>query len=463
MSNQNSSIKIMFRSIFIFAIAAIGISTIILSCKETEDEDTTPKETSSFDLIQDQILTVSCAISGCHASTTDASFKEHGLVLAKGKAYENLVEVAPKNPNALADKLLRVKAFKSLESLLYHKLVFDNSHHSNKSYGAPMPLGKDLLTVGQIEFIRRWIEAGAPKTGSVVDVALLNDKTPSLTPFTALEKPAPGTGFQMHLPPFTVNPNFEREIFVRKPVGNTETVYVNRFKISMRPNSHHFILYGFRNNNNLGQLNVIRDLRNPDNSLNLVTVLQMSNHVFYFGGSQANLDYSFPAGTAMELAPNQTFDMNAHNFNKTDKPLTGEVYINLYTTPKANVTKVVKVLDLGNTNINLPPNQRTVVTKDFIFNKDVKIVALFSHTHKLGEKFEILIKGGARDGEVVYTSTDWEHPLRKDFTPATYLSIKKGEGLTSRITYFNNTNKTVNFGLTSDDEMGIIFGYYYEE
>jgi hypothetical protein len=450
----------MFRSIYIFATAAIGISTLILSCTKTDEGETNPKETASFDLLQDRILTTSCAVTGCHAAESDASFKEHGLVLAKGKAYENLFGVNPKNPNALSDKLLRVKAFKSLESLLYHKLIYDNSHHASKSYGAPMPLGKDLLSVGQIEFVRRWIEAGAPKTGSVADAALLDDTTPSLP---ALEKPAAGTGFQMHLAPFTVNPNFERELFVRKPVGNTETIYVNRFKISMRPNSHHFILYGFRNNTNLGTLNLIRDLRNPDKSLNLITVTQMSNHIFYFGGSEANLDYTFPAGTAMELVANQTFDMNAHNFNKTDKPLTGEAYINLYTTPKASVTKVVKVLDLANTNLNLPANQRTVATKDFIFSKDSKIVALFSHTHKLGEKFEILIKGGARNGEVVYTSTDWEHPLRKDFTPATYISIKKGEGLTSRITYFNNTNRTINFGLTSEDEMGIIFGYYYEE
>ena len=29
------------------------------------------------------------------------------------------------------------------------------------------------------------------------------------------------------------------------------------------------------------------------------------------------------------------------------------------------------------------------------------------------------------------------------------------------ITDNNTTNKTVNFGLTSEDEMNIIFGYYY--
>ncbi len=85
---------------------------------------------------------------------------------------------------------------------------------------------------------------------------------------------------------------------------------------------------------------------------------------------------------------------------------------------------------------------------------------LTSHNHKLGEKFVIKIVGGARDGEVVYESTDWEHPLIKNFPQA--LEFKVGEGLMSEITYNNTTTKTVRFGLTSEDEMGIIFGYYYE-
>ena len=85
---------------------------------------------------------------------------------------------------------------------------------------------------------------------------------------------------------------------------------------------------------------------------------------------------------------------------------------------------------------------------------------LTSHTHKLAEKFVIKIKGGKRDGEVVYESTDWEHPLIKNL--ATPLVLQAGEGLTSEITYNNKTSQTVRFGLLSEDEMGIIFGYYYE-
>jgi hypothetical protein len=226
----------------------------------------------------------------------------------------------------------------------------------------------------------------------------------------------------------------------------------------MHPGSHHFILYGFRNNLNLPQMNEIRDLRNKNQTFNLTTLQQIGNHVFYFGGSESNFTFNFPEGTAVELPANMTFDVNSHYFNKSAKSYNGEVYINLYTVPKEKVKKTLKVLDLGNTSFVLPPKKTTTVTKDFRFDKNVRIVTLFSHTHKLGEKFEILIKGGNRNGEVIYTSTNWEHPTKIDY--ATPIALKVGESLTSRITYNNYTDQTIRFGFTSEDEMGIIFGYY---
>ena len=183
--------------------------------------------------------------------------------------------------------------------------------------------------------------------------------------------------------------------------------------------------------------------------------------MFYFGGSESNFTFNFPEGTAVELPPNMNFDMNSHYFNKGSKSYNGEVNINLYTVAKEKVKNTLKIIDFGNNSFTLPPKQKTIATQTFKFLKNTKVVTLFSHTHKLGEKFEILISGGARNGEIVYTSTNWEHPNKIDF--AVPLSLKAGEGLTSRITYNNFTDKSVRFGFTSDDEMGIIFGYYYED
>ena len=46
-------------------------------------------------------------------------------------------------------------------------------------------------------------------------------------------------------------------------------------------------------------------------------------------------------------------------------------------------------------------------------------------------------------------------------TYTTPIVLEKGQGLRSVVTYNNTTSKTITFGLMSEDEMDIIFGYYY--
>ncbi len=451
--------------LFLAILAAGSFAVIMNACVSNKTTETpTPTVVNSFDLIQSKVFDKNCATSGCHASDKDASFTQHGLVLASGLSHFYLFNKDPYNQNALADKMKRVLPFNALSSLLFHKLNYSTtSHHSGKDYGNPMPLGRTALSVGQIEFIRRWIEAGAPKTGSVADSTLLNDKTPSYVEnFIPLDKPKPGEGFQMGLAGFDVSPNFERELFQRQAVSNTEELYVNRVQIKMRASSHHFILYSFRDPKSafMPPYNDIRDIRNPDGSNNLGTILTMSNHIFWAGAGSPNYDYSLPAGAALVIPVGTSFDLNSHYVNKTDKAITGEVSANLYTIPKSQVKNIVYALDLPNNSLDLPAVKQTTLTKTFTFQKKTNVLMLTSHNHKLGTKFVIKIAGGARDGEVIYESTDWAHPLIKNFDVP--LTFEKGQGITSVITYNNVTTKNVKFGLTSDDEMGIIFGYYYE-
>jgi hypothetical protein len=449
-------------------LAIVGVLSMVLmsSCtKSSNTEELKPEATSSFSLMQDRIITPSCASAGCHASEADNAFKQHGLVLVKGLAFKNLLGVSPKNTSAKADNFLLVKAFNSAQSLFYHKLQWDVSHHGGKQYGSPMPLGGNALSVGQLEFVRRWIEAGAPEKGDVVDKTLLDDKTPSYIvddgTFEAMKTPAQegATGLQLKIERFSIQPNFEREIFVRRALGNTSEIYVNRIKLKSRANSHHLVVYDFRDKTSLPSFDAFRDLRNSDNSVNILTAVQASNHIFLGGGTDPNSDYVFPEGTALALPANASVDLNPHYFNRTTEVKYGENNINLYTVDKSKVKNVVKIIDFNNTNFSLPAKTKTVITKDFKFDTDVNIVALTSHNHALGEKFVIKIKGGTRDGEVVYENSDWEHPIFINYPKP--IALKKGEGLTSIVTYNNTTSKTITFGLTSQDEMNIIFGYYY--
>jgi len=437
-----------------FAIIFV-VLTLLASCEKNGTLDDSTQAT--FDVIQDQILTTSCAVSGCHSSTTDASYGQHGLVLSKGLAYSNLVGKTAKNTAAASQKLQLVKPYDADNSFLYHKINCSSTHHSSTAnYGGRMPLGS-YLTKGQVEFIRQWINAGASATGETVNLSVLKDSIACQEDITPL--PAPAQGFQLKIDLFSIPKNFEREIFIRRNTPNTNPVYVNRLEMKGRSNSHHLVVYSYRNSSLLPQADQIRDLRNPDGSLNLFTSATMQNHVFFGGGTDVNSDFTLPAGVAMKIDPATPLDLNAHYFNKTGYTLQGENYVNFHTIPESSVQFIAKTLDLNNLDIQIPAGQSKTFTKTFTFNTLTRVVMLTSHFHKLGQKFVIKIAGGPRNGEIVYTNTDWEHPLLKSFS--TPIVLQPGEGLTSEVTYANNTSKTVGFGLTSEDEMNIIFGYWY--
>ena len=442
-----------------FLLLCVLIVFAIISCEKNADSSTTVevKVKPSFEIIQESILNTSCAISGCHASTTDPGFAQHGLLLTPGKSYANLVGVTPKNSAAAAMGMKLVKPSDLDNSFLIHKIACEANHHTTTAnFGAKMPLGGNFLTKGQVAFIKEWVAKGASATDGSVSQSLLKDSSvcqPSIIP---LEVPPSGSGFQMKIEPFDISSNFEREIFIRKNTPNTQTVYVNRIQMRGMSNSHHLVVYSFRNSTTLPAENVMRDLRNSNGMLNLE---YLQNHVFMGGGTDVNTDFTMPPGVALKINPSTPLDLNAHYFNKTSLILKGENYINFYTTPENSVKNVAKTFDLNNLEIVLPAGERKTLVKNFTFNEQTRVVLLTSHFHKLGEKFVIKIYGGPRNGEIIYTNTDWEHPASISYT--TPIVLKAGEGLTSEVTYYNKTNKTVTFGLTSEDEMNIIFGYYY--
>jgi hypothetical protein len=429
---------------------------LVSSCKKSTDNGR-----PDFDIIQEQILTQTCATAGCHASSSDPSFAQHGLILAAGQSYDQLVDQAPMNAAAVASNYKLVRPGDAETSFLYHKITCVASHHPvTGNFGSQMPLGGQVLSKGQVEFIRRWINAGASKTSSSIDDNVLKDSSACQVAIQPLDPPAAGTGFQLTINPFEIPKNFEREVFVRKNTPNTDTVFVNRLQMRGASNSHHFVLYGFRSLIGLPAVDQLRDLRDPlTGVLNQTTLQQMQNHVFMGGGTDVNTDVTLPAGVALKIAPATAVDLNAHYFNRTNFVLTGQNYLNMYTVPRASVQYEAKTLDLNNFDINIPPYTRRTLTKTFTFNTVTRVVMLTSHFHKLGETFVIKIAGGSRNGEVVYSNTDWEHPLVKSF--ATPIVLQPGEGLTSVVTYYNPSSLGVGFGFTSQDEMNIIFGYYY--
>lgn len=446
-------------------VLPIAFASIIIltGCGSDKEEPISMTPTSSWEIIQSQIFESACV--SCHTAGTSFA-NQSGLILTKEEAYANLIDIIPNNQAAADDglKLLETNGLESLhKSFLWEKINAPDQEHfyeDHPEYGEIMPFGSLPLTNGELEFIRAWIIAGAPETGFVADEGLLDDDSRfEVADVNFTELAPPESGIQLHLGPFEVNPNFERELFEYQILGNTEDIYVNRIEIAMRQGSHHFIFYDFPEGIEVPPADVIRDVRDENNQFVTSTLLSMINQVFVFGTQHRNTDYSYPEGVALKIPAGKGFDLNSHYVNYSDQTTTGELYTNLHTIDESQVQHVAQELFLSEQNFSLPPQQESTVTADYTFGEKRHIFMLNAHAHQHMKEFRIFIKGGSRDGELVYYTDDWEHPVILEMDPP--LVLNAGEGLRGEAIYFNDTDRTLGFGLLSLDEMMIIFGAYY--
>ncbi|NNF07693.1 MAG: hypothetical protein HKN21_13100 [Candidatus Eisenbacteria bacterium] len=451
-------------------IAALLLAGFLLySCGgESASEPPPPPAASTWEAIQSRILSPKCA-AACHTAGTSFA-RQSDLVLTPDVAYEQLVNRTPNNQAANDDGLLLVGT-KGLESLstsfLWEKINAPNQSHfydSHPFYGAIMPLGSDVLTNGELKLIEEWIVAGAPKEGLVADEALLEDETRfDLPPFAPLTPPA--NGVQFHLGPFTVAPNYEREVFSYAPLETTEDLLINEIEIVMSPGSHHFLVYTFSNSipsRVIPEPNVLRDLRNENGEYIIDNILPMRYHRFTMGTQWPVMNYRFPPGVALRVPHLGGLDLNSHYANRSGEAMTGEIYLNIHYAEPALVEHVAEMMFLEDEDFVLPAFRRTTIKRSFPFFEERHIFQLFSHAHETMEEFRVYIGGGERDGELVYFAKDWEHPPILELDPPLVIGNAQGnEGLRVEVTYNNTTNRDLRFGLLSEDEMLILMGYYY--
>ena len=435
---------------------------LLISCQDPVDD----KGAITWTVIQKNILKPNC--SNCHMAGS-AIERQSGLDLSSNDSYDSLVDVAPKNSAANKDGLLIVSSEGGMKGLtksyLWEKInAYDQEHFlsDHPEYGQLMPPGGNFLSDGELQFIRSWIEAGAPKSGNVVDENLLLDTNKyEPKPFSKPEPPT--SGIQLHLGPFEIQPNYEREFFQYTELNHTGDLYVNRIEIEMRPGSHHFLLYTFNENTpqqiipNYGD---IRDLRDRYGATNLSTLYTMQFHKFFGGTQWSRLDYVLPDGVALKIPAKYGLDQNTHYVNRTDSTMIGEVYTNIHLIEPNNVKHVAQLFDFNNRDIYLPPKKITTIQKVFRMDDTYYFGQVFSHAHEKMTEFLVEIDGGDRDGEVIYWTNDWEHPPIINYDPP--IIINAGEGLRLKATYDNPTNDPVGFGFKSTDEMMILFGWYYK-
>ena len=440
--------------------------------------ETVPDENSTYHDIQEYIFDKSCANSVCHAAPQDAA----NLNLTFRLSYQDLVGRVPRNPAAAAAGMKLVDPGNPENSLLLTKLMGPES----PELGQRMPYGMGPLHKGKINAVRTWIAAGAPETGKVLGIGDLGVLRDPQEIFTPPSPPLPGQGYQLRLPPFKIEPGTEREVFYATQIRDENgqpiegDIFINRVEIFYPSGSHHFIVYriteegiskGLLKNGIIPGIGVnpadtFRELdtNNPDPVFG-----HIGERLFVVGTQTDDTVFQFPKGVGLRLPGNTVYDLNSHYINLLgEETLIGETYVNIYTIPEAEVKYEALEIFVNNRQINVPPKQTRVAKMTWYVKDELQIrghdpdtalnlFLLTSHMHRHGELFEIYQKS---TGKLLHRSIAYDDAPIDLFNPP--LVLDPDDGLSFRCMH-NNYDKDVplQFGLTSEDEMCIMFGYYF--
>ncbi|MCI0531593.1 MAG: hypothetical protein L0Y74_06580 [candidate division Zixibacteria bacterium] len=151
-------------SVLWLAPAVVALSWLLSEQSLLGGKEDVESNRISFEKQIESILMNNCAIPECHVAPKPAK----GLVLEKGRAYLNIVQVrSHENPS-----MMIVEPGKANRSYLYQKIT------GNQNEGDRMPPGKRRLSKNGIESIKKWIEQGAHRDSIETAEDSLNPSKP---------------------------------------------------------------------------------------------------------------------------------------------------------------------------------------------------------------------------------------------------------------------------------------------
>ena len=434
-------------------------------------------DNSTYHDIQDYIFDKSCANSACHAAPANAG----NLNLTYGLSYHDMVGRVPQNPAAAAAGMKLIDPGNPENSFLLTKLI-----DPTPEQGVRMPFNAGALHSGKIDAIRLWIAAGAPQEETLEEIGDLSVLRDPLEVFEPPTPPPPGQGYQLHLPPFKIEPGTEREVYYATQIVDRngqpvqEDIFVNGVEIYYPVGSHHFAIFYLTDaavEEGLLEIGAVPGIGvDPNDTFRIFDLAHIGTfgiigvERFLIAGSQtADTSFQFPEGVALRLPGNAVYDLNSHYINLLGtETMHGEVYVNIYTIPPEEVKYEAKVFLVHNYNINVPPGTTRSTALDwqvkdeldqqgFSPNARLHLISVSSHMHRHGELFEI---NQLSTGKLLHRSISYDTSFPSLFDPP--LILDHNDGLLFQCTHGNyDTEVPLRFGLTSEDEMCIMQGYYY--
>ena len=224
--------------------------------------------------------------------------------------------------------------------------------------GVPMPFGRSALRAAQVEAIRKWILAGAPRERAVAGgLGGEVDRQPRI----AAPAVPPG-GYQAHLSPFMLGDAPETEGCQMVRLDNPDDLTAGQWELFMHEGSHHFILRAYRCGDRNG--NGIDDCDEPDFDAQFPEGFQPCERFgtgwgFVVGSQTPHfiVDYQTAVtGVAYPLHRRQPLLLNAHYTNPF-ADTKAEVWVNVTPVDPALARHPARILfeEVANVFMKIPP------------------------------------------------------------------------------------------------------------
>jgi hypothetical protein len=270
----------------------------------------------------------------------------------------------------------------------------------------------------------------------------------------------PKHGFRIRTRPFTIPAAHEREVCEYRRLPNRRAMDVQQFEFLMSEGSHHFAVWAYLGSD-----------RNPEDFPHAIVSSpgctglgprDSYNREILGGAGQPHERVSFPPGIAVRIAPHQQVFLNSHYINGSlTEPLTPMVLFNVIPARKGSVKHHAENLTIGNYNILVPGESTAALTSEWIAPFDMNVIQLSSHEHKRGTRVTIRQVVDGQDAGQIFENDDWSHPY--EYWPVTPMRVKQGDAFRFTCEWKNDDAYPVTFGVTTNDEMCFMTGYYYRD
>lgn len=380
---------------------------------------------STFEAIQKVVFERhQCTNPVCHGAAPNL-YQNGKLDLRADAAYDNLVDVKSESVSGYT----RVLAGDKTKSLLWLNLAGKTEPEDWEAPLRAMPPGEDKLTADELELVRLWIEKGAPKNGVLAGTEKLIDAClppPEPVVVKPLPPPTPGTGIQIKMPPYMLNPG-ETEVCYASYYDITDQVPAEfrspdgkgfRYKFSavrQTPMSHHLIVNLYSgaaapNDPSWGAF-TCNGGPTPGSPCNPVDAHACGDDGFcattpvksiactgfgpgdsgvglasrgFSGTQETATETDYPAGIYGELPLKGMILWNSHSFNLTADPGKIEAWINFeFAAPQEQVTPIRGIFDAKDIfAMDVPPFSTEELCSIHTLPKGAHLYELSSHAHR---------------------------------------------------------------------------------